>query len=89
MSFSSVKSLIDDDKPIFAGLHDPSDPHGHAVVICGYRIFSIEGMTYYYYYRLMDPNSASSYVTVSVPGTGTSFSYGVYTQWDSYNLCYV
>lgn len=81
LSFFSVKSIINANKPIYASLKTSSGINSHAVVICGYSRYSHTGLTIYYTYRLMDPNVTSGYVTVSVPGTGTTFTYGSYTSW--------
>ena len=63
----------------YAGISNSS--YAHAVVICGYSRFSQTGATIYYSYRLMDPNVTSGYVIVPALGTGTNFTYGIYTQW--------
>lgn len=82
LTFNTVKSVINLGKPIYAGLHNSTS--GHAVVICGYSLFSQAGVTFYYYYTLQDPNVPVGYVTVSVPGSGTNFTYGSYTTWTRY-----
>ena len=91
MTFSYTQSLLDpnNEKPILAGLSGylGSNLVGHTVVISGYKIFSIEGLNYYYYYKLRDPNN-SNIVTVSVNPTATNFSYytgGVlFDTWEEY-----
>lgn len=85
LTFSSVKDCIDSNKPIYASLSiNSSALSGHAVVVCGYSCFSNTGLITYYHYRLMDPDAPSDYVTVTVPGTGTNFTYGNYTVWRRY-----
>ncbi len=83
--FNSVKGIIDNDKPIFAGLHNWDGSQGHAVVVCGYSRFSSDGLTFHYSYRLCDPNVPLGYVVVSASGSNINITYGQYTQWTS---CY-
>ncbi len=83
LMFNSVKNVIDTNKPVFAGIHDTSGIHGHAVVVCGYSRFSHEGLIFYYSYQLMDPN-VPNYVTVTASGSSSSFTYGIYSLWTSY-----
>ena len=81
LSYSTVKSVILQNKPIYAGLRTQNETARHAVEICGYS--SVQGG--YYYYTFMDPNVSSGYVTVSVPSTGTNFTYNdgsdIYISW--------
>ena len=86
MTFDSVKTVINTGKPIWVALMTSDLLDAHAVVLCGYRAFSHTGAFFYRYYRLMDPN-CTNYVTVSVSGTGTNFTYDnggtIYSLWTS------
>ncbi len=84
LNFNSVKSILNSEKPIYASLDYTDNSSTHAVIICGYSHFSNTGLTHYRYYRLMDPNVTTNYVTVTAPGTGTDFTYGSYTEWFRY-----
>ncbi len=84
LNFNTVKGIINSDKPIYASLDYFGSTTTHAVVLCGYSHFSNTGLTHYRYYRLMDPDASSSYVTVSAPATGTDFTYGNFTDWFRY-----
>lgn len=89
LSFASVKYLIDAGKPIVAGITPVIVPgvYGHVVVVCGYNKTTQSGATYYYYYKLMDPN-CSNYVTCTAPASGTGITYNAgYTTYVNWNYC--
>lgn len=74
VTFAQVKSYINQNRPIWAGLlataPNIDDDRGHAVVICGYNT---DGAGYWY--QLMDPNSSSyCYVSITNPNSST-FTY--------------
>ncbi len=73
-NFNTVKSIIEDNRPIYASLVS-TDNEGHAVVIAGYEITDR-----FHYYIIMDPNikreGSPTFVYVSLSSTtSTSFTY--------------
>jgi len=84
LTFNTVKNLIDNDIPIFTGMHNANGTQGHAIVLCGYSMFSDSGLTYHYTYRIWDTNYYPGFAIVSASETGTNFTYSSYTQWTSH-----
>lgn len=80
-NYDSVKTRIQNNRPIYASLKTADGENAHAVVICGYQAYNGG----YHYYILMDPNRPQK-VTVQIPSsTATTFTYAsgehTYTNW--------
>lgn len=81
-NYDSVKTRIQNKRPIYASLRTADGKNAHAVVICGYQAYTGG----YRYYVLMDPNKPQK-VVVQIPSSiATTFTYasGVYTYTDWY-----
>lgn len=81
MVFNSMKTRINQSKPIYAGIVNSYGTSSHAVVICGYK----ETTDSHYYIYLMDPN-LYPYVEVEITNPNNSSFYYVsvgntYTTW--------